>query len=777
MKDFFISYNKADRTWAEWIAWQLEEEGYTVVVQAWDFRPGGNFVLDMNRAAGEAERTIAVLSPDFLTSEFAQSEWAARFAKDPTGKDRLLIPVRVRECDVEGMLGQIVYIDLLKLDKAAAKRELLEGVKLGRRKPDAEPGFPGSPSGAIANEPRFPGAMPAIWNIPHLRNPNFTGREEELSELRASLVAGETAALVSAQAIHGLGGVGKTQLAVEYAYRNGADYDVVWWVRSEDPSTLASDYAGLAAEVGLPESQATEQPVIVEAVKRWLRGNGNWLMIFDNAEDVKSVRDFIPPGHAGHIIITSRNPNWRNVAKPLHVEELPLDKAIEFLVKRTGDQDKESTKTLAEALGCLPLALEQAGAYIDASGGAMRHYLDLFETRQGELFEHAEASTDYPHTVATTWSISFGKVEEKDAAAADLLRLLAFFAPDDIPIWVLRDGAEQMPGALAAIAADGVRLDKAVMALRKYSLIEVENDAISIHRLVQAVIRLAMDDEALRQWTQVAVEVVNAAFPLGSQDVRTWPVCSALQPHASVILSYAEEVQLSSRETSRLLNQVGVFLNGRAEYAQAKSMIERSLAIDEAALGPANPEIAIRLSNLGLVLQLQGDIEGAKALFERALTIGEATFGSKHPHVATLANNLGNVLRLQGDLAGAKALYERALAIGEATLGPNHPSVAIRLSNLGGVLKSQGDLDGAKELYERALAIDEATLGPNHPEFATDLNNLALVLESQGDIAGAKALYERSLRTLRYSLGEDHPNTRTIQANLTLLEEAIKNAN
>ena len=195
MKDFFISYNKADRTWAEWIAWQLEEAGYTVVMQAWDFRPGGNFVLDMQSATG-AERTIAVLSPDYLTSAFTAPEWAAAFAQDPTGKKGKLLPVRVRECEPKGLLPQIVYIDLLKLDESAAKRALLDGVIRGRTKPEVEPGFPGSSTRAIANEPRFPGSMPAIWNIPHLRNPNFIGREEELEELRESLLAGETAALV-----------------------------------------------------------------------------------------------------------------------------------------------------------------------------------------------------------------------------------------------------------------------------------------------------------------------------------------------------------------------------------------------------------------------------------------------------------------------------------------------------------------------------------------------------------------------------------------------------
>ena len=765
MKDFFISYNKADRTWAEWIAWQLEEEGYTVVVQAWDFRPGGNFVLDMNRATKEAERTIAVLSPDFLAAEFAQPEWAAAFRKDPEGEKGLLLPVRVRECDIEGLLGQIVYIDLVKLDESAAERALLDGVKRGRAKPKEEPSFPGSPSRTIGAKPRFPGAMPAIWNVPHLRNPNFTGREEELTELRASLVAGETAALVQAQAIHGLGGVGKTQLAVEYAYRNGADYDAVWWVRSEDPSTLASDYAGLAAPLDLREKDEKEQRVIVEAVKEWLRQNRNWLLIFDNAEDVKLVRGYIP-GSAGHIIVTSRNPTWTGVAKPLSVKALPLGEAYGFLLKRTGHQDQESAKPLAEALGRLPLALEQAGAYIETSGCTMQHYLELFEKRQGELLQRGNLSTDYPDTVATTWSISLQNVERKNPAAAELLRLSAFFAPDDIPIWMLTAGADEMPESLAATARDDLLLDEALMALRKYSLVEVENEKISIHRLVQAVIRNGMNDEAFRQWTRVAVHIVNTSFPEESDDVRTWPVCSPMLPHASAALSHAEAIQFTSNETALLLNKVGSYLKARAEYLQARSMFERALAISEAVYGADHTDVAIYLNNLGNVLATQGDLERAKAVFERALAISEAALGPNHPAVAIRLNNLGLVLKAQGDLAGAKALYERALAIGEATLGPNHPAVGIRLSNLAGVLESRGDLPGAKALCERALSISEAAFGANHPVVATRLNNLGLVLKLQGDLAGAKALYERALAINQAALGANHPQVATVINNL-----------
>ncbi|HXU36331.1 MAG TPA: FxSxx-COOH system tetratricopeptide repeat protein [Blastocatellia bacterium] len=811
MKDFFISYNKADRSWAEWIAWQLEEARYTVIVQAWDFRPGSNFVLEMQRAAVEAERTIAVLSPDYLAAQFTQPEWAAAFAQDPTGEKGTLLPVRVRECEIKGLLHPIVYIDLFKLEEASAKRALLSGIKRGRAKPDQAPEFPGATSRTILSKPRFPGDMPAIWNVPHLRNPNFTGREEELTELRASLLAGETAALVAAQAIYGLGGVGKTQLAVEYSYRHGADYDVVWWVRSEEPTTLASDYASLAVRLNLREKDEKEQRVIVEAVKEWLRRNRGWLLMFDNAEDVTLVREYIPRGSTGHIVVTSRNPNWTGVAKALSVKPLSIEKAIEFLLKRTGHHDEAIGRILAEALGRLPLALEQAGAYIETSGCTMQHYLELFETRQREMLARGRPSTDYPDTVATTWSISFERLESDNPAAAELLRLCAFFAHDDIPITMLVEGADEMPESLALIAGDALLFDEALMAVRKYSLIEIANGRICIHRLVQAVIRHALDDEVFRQWTGVAVHVVNAYFPLESDDVRQWAICSLLLPHASAALSQAESIQFTSSETARLLNQIGLYLKLRGEYAQAQRMHERGLAIDEAALGPSHPEVATELSNLGVVLKLQGDLIGATNLYlralaineaalgpnhpdvacdlsnlalvlesqgyldraeefaERALAIGEATLGPDDPEVANFANTLGEVRKRKGDLVGAKGLYERALVIAEGAFGADHPKVAVCANNLGSVLAAQGDLDTAKALFERALAIDEAALGPNHPKVATRLNNLAWVLKEQADVLGAKTLYERALAISETALGPHHPQVAICANNLGIV--------
>jgi len=755
VKDFFISYNKADISWAEWTAWTLEEAGFTIVLQAWDFRPGSNFVLEMQRAASEAERTIAILSPAYLNALYTRPEWAAAFVQDPTGDKGILLPICVQKCNLKGLLTTIIYIDLVDLNETAAKEALLQGISRERMKPSIEPQFPGGIKRSITEQPRFPGALPPIWNVPHNRNPNFTGREEHLASLKMALSSGKPAAFT--QAIHGLGGVGKTQLALEYAYRNVAEYDVVWWVRSEEPATLAADYANLADALDLPEKEATDQVLIIKAVKQWLEQNLKWLLVFDNAKDRADVHDYIPQGKTGHVLITSRNVNWQGTATTLNVRVLERKESIDLLLKRTGYTDRESASVLADALGDLPLALEQAGAYMEANIITVSDYLKMFTVHKNELWDRVGPPMDYPDTVATTWDIAFDEVKQISPSGADLLNLCAFLAPDDIPIELLRVGAKYLPESLVAMASDPLAFDDAVDPLRRYSLVKITGETISVHRLVQAVVQERLSDDGRKSWAESAVRIINEAFPFDSYDVRNWLVCSRLLPHALAVVDHAEALDVASDSTGRLLNQTGLYLKGRAQFTEAKEMFERALSIDEASYGPDHPQVAIDVNNLGGVLQDLGDLEGAKKMYERALAIDESRYGPNHPQVATRINNISSVLRAFGDMEGAKKMYERALAIGEATYGPDHPTVAIRVNNLGGVLQDLGDIEGAKKMFERALAIDESTYGPDHPGVAIDVNNLGLVLKALGDLEAAKKMYERALAIDEAAYGPDHP--------------------
>ena len=303
------------------------------------------------------------------------------------------------------------------------------------------------------------------------------------------------------------------------------------------------------------------------------------------------------------------------------------------------------------------------------------------------------------------------------------------------------------------MAADAVRLDSAIAGMLRFSLIGRKGEDLSVHRLVQAVVRDRLEDAERQAWAAAAVGLLNTQFPFDSNDVRTWPACARLLAHALQAAHWAEAFAAAPEVTARLLNQAGLYLRGRAEFTGARALFERALRIGEAALGAEHPTVATCANNLGGVLRAQGDFAGARALFERALRIDEAMLGAEHSTVAIRLNNLAGVLRAQGDFADARALYERALRIGEATLGAEHPMVATRLNNLGDLLRDLGDLSGARALLERALRIGEATLGVEHPTVAIRVNNLAGVLWAQGDFAGARVLYERALRIGEAALG------------------------
>jgi TIR domain/NB-ARC domain len=365
-KDFFISYTSADRSWADWIAWELRQAGYTTVHQAWDFRPGANFVSEMKSALDQSERTIAVYSSNYFTSGFSEDEWTAAFA------DRSLLGVRVRKCEIPKLLKPRVYIDLLDLNEQAARAALVGGVKREGIVPTEAPVFP--PNEAKAK--RFPGALPEIWEVPLLRNPNFTGRDRMLDRLRSALRSGRPAALT--QAIAGLGGVGKTQLALEYAYRYASDYSLVCWVRAEEATSLASDYARMAAKLKLPEKDLPNQQEIVTAVRDWLTHNPGWLLIFDNATGPEECADYFPRSNTGHILITSRNQVWRRNAEPLSVQQFSREESIAFLQKRSGRDEQDAAEALSEAVGDLPLALAQAAAYVESNGISIKEYVDLY---------------------------------------------------------------------------------------------------------------------------------------------------------------------------------------------------------------------------------------------------------------------------------------------------------------------------------------------------------------------------------------------------------------
>jgi len=775
-KDFFISYTGADRQWAEWIAFQLKEAGYTLIIQAWDFHAGGNFVFEMHRVARETTRTIAVLSPKYLDALYTHPEWAAAFAHDPTGTERLLIPVRIADFKPDGMFAGKIYIDLVGLKEDEVKARLLDeiakSIQGGSIPPSTPPAFPQSakrPAQSATTAPRFPGTLPDHYNLPH-RNPNFFGREQLLLDLRESLAKGQKTAL------HGLGGIGKTQLAIEYAYRHSASYELIWWIRSEEPSTLASDYAALALELNLPEKEQANQAVVVQAVTRWLERNNNWLLVFDNARDADSIRKYLPRASSGHVLITSLNPDWRSVVNPLPVEVWERNESVAFLLKRTGRTDEAGANALAEALGDLPLALEQAAAYCDNKKKSFADYLTLFNTRRTELWNREKAPDGYKETVATTWSLAFEEIR-KVPMAEELLSLCSIVAPDAIPRTLLDRALEIYTGGEnKEDAVDEFVIDDAYQALRSYSLISLDEKFVNVHRLLQSVVCDQMNEDDLAVCRMLMVAALSEWFPQdGYDEPSCWTESALYLLHAQVLLeNNSHDHDAAWGQRSILLNGMALYHSGIASYEQAELLLRRSLDIREKQLGPDHLDVVTILNNLGSVLKEQGKYGDAELFLLRALESKEMQLGPDHPDVATSLNNLGLLLKDQGKYGEAELLLRRALEIKEKQLGSDHLYVAYSLNNLACILQDQCKYVEAEPLFQWSLEIFEKQLGLDHPKVALNLNNFALFLKGQGKYIEAEPLFRRALEIDEKHLGIEHPKTQTVRENLDRLLTLIQ---
>ncbi|MBF0286074.1 MAG: tetratricopeptide repeat protein [Magnetococcales bacterium] len=580
----------------------------------------------------------------------------------------------------------------------------------------------------------------------------WKGRQEALDEVSAQLRGGR--AVIAA--VSGMGGVGKSQLALEYAHRHLARYSHIAWLRAEKPSTLAGELDQWADQLGLPGQTHPEKWA---ALQRWLMQNDDWLMIFDNAPDPEGLEEFLPQGN-GHRLITSRHRRWDHAVA---LDVLPLADAVQLLRERSGRLQDPDAETLAATLGCLPLALEQAAAYIEDAKIPFATYLSHYQQHRLKLLGKGVAK-HHKDGVAVTWVISMERAAASAPAALEILRFAAFLDPDAIP----RD----LP-LRAGLVADELALFDALAALARYSLITLKEETISLHRLMQEAVRHGLSEEERKEWAGRAVRVMREVYNFGQNDLSTWEASGRLLPHAQAAADWGRQLEVEEEGASWLWNETGLYLkNVQTRYGDAKQSYRRALALDEKNLGPDHPKVAIDLNNLAALHQAEGDLKGARPLMERALEIDEKNLGPDHPTVAIRLSNLAQLHQDEGDLKGARPLMERALAIDEKNLGPDHPGVARDLNNLAQLHQAEGDLKGARPLMERALAIDEKHYGPDHPKVATDLNNLALLHQAEGDLKGARPLMVRALAIDEKHYGPDHPNVARDLNNLATLHQA-----
>src|SRR3954454_21874223 len=506
--------------WAEWLAWQLQQAGYSVELDVWDWEPGEDFVARMQSALQSADRLLAVCTEAYFASPFGGAELRAAFVRQAKAEGRI-VPVLIEPVTLPALYAPLIPLDLTGLDEAAAAARLRTRLAGGR--PTGPPPFPReeAPSG---DRPGFAGSLPAVWKVPP-RNPRFTGRDGMLTELRRRLGGGEGTLVV--QALYGLGGVGKTQLALEYAHRFAADYQLVWWIDAEQPVLIPEQLAALAARLDLPPG-----PTVAATVDRLLaelRGRNRWLLLFDNAERPGDVADF-RPGGAGHVLITSRYPGWGALGGRLQVDVLTRPETIALLRARIPALDEELAGKLAAELGDLPLAAAQAAGYLEQTDLPPADYLRRFREHRETLLARGEV-VGYAGRVDTAWALSLERLKCEAPAAVQLLELAAFLAPEPIPLRLFGDHAVLLDEPLRDTAADLDALTDALGALVGYSLARRHPGGFQVHRLVQAAVRhqLAPDQrQAVAEWV---LALLAAAHPGDPEDPAGWSGYAELAPH------------------------------------------------------------------------------------------------------------------------------------------------------------------------------------------------------------------------------------------------------
>ncbi|MEO8971217.1 MAG: helix-turn-helix transcriptional regulator [Ktedonobacteraceae bacterium] len=610
-------------------------------------------------------------------------------------------------------------------------------------------------------------------HISFLRNPYFTGRDQTLERLHRTLAADNTRASSQICAISGLGGIGKTQTAIEYVYRYADEYEAVLWVRADSREVLAADFASLAVTLNLVEKAESDQFRMINAVKGWLEKHGLWLLILDNADDLTVVSDFLPRWSGGATILTTRSQMTGPHIKQIAMEKMSREEGINFLLRRIasdGDISKRvavvkqfAALELWELMDGLPLALDQAGAYIKSAQMSISEYVDLYRSHRNVLLqERGGAVPEHPDAVGTTWSLSFERVEQKDAAAAELLRFCAFLSPDAIPEELITGGAAHFTSPLRELATSRLLMNKAIMTLGVYSLVRRDRDAqpktLSIHRLVQAVLVDAMSASNRKQWKECVVRVLNEAFP--EAPFKEWMKCGRLLPHVLVCASWIEDDPYPTLvEAACVFDKAGTYLREQGQYAEAEPLLVRALTIREQQLGAEHLDTATSLSNLAGLYSYDGKYKQAELLVLRALTIREQQLGAEHPDTAKNLGNLAVLYMQQGKYEQAELLYQQVLLINEQRRGGEQLETARNLNNLAVLYEQQEKYEQAEPLYQRALLINKQQLGAEHPETARNMGNLAFIYVQQGKYEQAELLYQQALVIHEQHSGSESPDS------------------
>ena len=605
-------------------------------------------------------------------------------------------------------------------------------------------------------------APPGLSNLP--RPGLFVGRDRELARLDAVL-AGPGGVVV--QAVHGLGGVGKSTLAARWAADHAAEYLLSWWITAATPADIDAGLADLAVALQPALTGALPLEALREGAVQWLATHCGWLVILDNVTDPADIAPLLARARAGRYLMTSRRASgWHGTGVvPVRLDVLDPAEAqalLAAILAPDRPREADGAAGLCAELGFLPLAIEQAGAYIAQVGATPREYLDLLARYPAAMYQAAPEGGDAARTIARIWRVTLDRLAD-EPLAGQVLRILAWYAPDGIPQMLL-DGLADPPAVMRAVGR-----------LAAYSMLTIGAGTLAMHRLVQAVTRTPdpgdpyRDPEAIDAARHQATRQLADTLPHW-QDPAGWPGWRMLLPHIDALASHAPP-DTDTLDTADLLNHAGLFLDGQGQLGRAAGYLQRALGGYVRVLGAVHPDTLRSQNNLAYAYLNAEDLGRAIPLFEQALADRLRVLGADHPKTLNSRNNLANAYATAGDLGRAIPLYEQALAGCVRALGADHPQTLSSRNNLAAAYDAAGDLGRAIPLLEQALAERLRVLGADHLDTLGSRNNLATAYDAAGDLDRAIPLYEQALAERLRVLGADHPDTLGSRNNLAIAHQ------
>jgi hypothetical protein len=731
----FVSHAGHDRAWAEWVAAQLRAAGFHVEVDISDWSAGEDFLQNMSDALEGCDLMVALWSSAYFKPE----SYALRELKMASTMKRRVIPLRLESTDPPPLWAHLIYHDLFGVPEDAATRVLLEAIA-GPAGPGQRAVFP-SQDGM----PRLPGTLPPLWNVP-ARSALFTGRDDLIVRLRAQLQH-EKRFVVSA--LHGLGGVGKTMLAVEYAHRFAGDYRLVWWVNAEEPTLIEQQLAELAVRAGLTPAEA-DTPTALAALHAFLHTHGGWLIVFDNATNPVDVSPLLPQG-PGDVLVTSRSAGWDAIGHTVSIGVFSRHESLAMLGAALPALTTVDAERLAERLGDLPLAVAQAVGVMRETAMPAEDFLDALGEAAATVLS-AGTPVGYPLPLAASVQVALDRLDGEDVAAGQLARLCALLGPEPIPLWLFT-GAP--PGTLPAPLGDTARqaflLRQSVARLARFGLAQLDEQTLTMHRLTQAVLadRQAADARALVD------QLLVAARPESASNPASWGRWSQLMPHVLA----AHPATTTNDDLRSLAAEAVWHLQARGEARAALPLVEGLYESWKARYGPDEYHTLSAAMGLATTVKALGQYERAYRLNEESLRRWRTVFGEDHPDTLRSANNLAADLRRLGRSQAAYDLDLDTLTRRRALLGEGHQDTLYSANGLAADLRRLGRNQEAHELDLDTISRRRALYGDDHADTLWSANGLAEDLRRLDRYEEAYQIDRDTLARRRALLGDDHPDT------------------